>query len=172
MPNLANQSLCVGCSGCANICPKRCIGMEKDSAGFKYPVMIQPVSCIECGMCENTCPVLGDNIKINGALTSAYAAFAKNESTRHDSSSGGVFTEIAKRIIAQKGVIYGAAYDEKFAVYHYCVDKIDNLQKLRGELDKLLTRKIEEPSLDVTVEGKGVVTAVIELLHGQDVRNI
>lgn len=44
-----------------------------------------------------------------------------------------------------------------------------NLQRLRGELDRLLTRKIENPSLDITVEGKSVVTAVIELLHSQDV---
>ncbi|GFP82682.1 ATP-dependent RNA helicase dhx36 [Phtheirospermum japonicum] len=42
--------------------------------------------------------------------------------------------------------------------------------KLRGELDKLLARKIEEPGLDVTVEGKGVVAAVIELLHSQNLR--
>lgn len=45
-----------------------------------------------------------------------------------------------------------------------------DLQKLRGELDKLLTRKIEEPTLDITAEGKGVVAAVIELLHSQNVR--
>ncbi|KAL6496356.1 hypothetical protein OROGR_029614 [Orobanche gracilis] len=43
-------------------------------------------------------------------------------------------------------------------------------RKLRGELDKLLTRKIEEPGLDVRVEGKGVVAAVIELLHSQNYR--
>ncbi|KAI8562893.1 hypothetical protein RHMOL_Rhmol03G0070800 [Rhododendron molle] len=38
-------------------------------------------------------------------------------------------------------------------------------KKLRGELDKLLNKKIEEPGLDISVEGKGVVAAVIELLH-------
>jgi ATP-dependent RNA helicase DHX36 len=40
-------------------------------------------------------------------------------------------------------------------------------QKLRGELDKLLNRKIEEPSLDISMEGKGVVAAAVELLHSQ-----
>ena len=44
------------------------------------------------------------------------------------------------------------------------------LQKLRGELDKLLKRKIEEPGLDISAEGKGVVVAVVELLHSQNVR--
>lgn len=43
------------------------------------------------------------------------------------------------------------------------------LQKLRSELDKLLKRKIEEPGLDISAEGKGVVAAVVELLHSQNV---
>ncbi|XP_051149601.1 DExH-box ATP-dependent RNA helicase DExH1 [Andrographis paniculata] len=55
---------------------------------------------------------------------------------------------------------------------HFSASKpvLDLIRKLRGELDKLLTRKIEEPGLDVTVEGKGVVAAVIELLHNQNIR--
>ncbi|KAI5679650.1 hypothetical protein M9H77_00877 [Catharanthus roseus] len=44
------------------------------------------------------------------------------------------------------------------------------IKKLRGELDKLLNRKIEEPGLDISSEGKGVVTAVVELLHSQNVQ--
>ncbi|CAK9180594.1 unnamed protein product, partial [Ilex paraguariensis] len=42
--------------------------------------------------------------------------------------------------------------------------------KLREELDKLLKRKIEEPGLDISVEGKGLVAALVELLHSQNVR--
>lgn len=44
------------------------------------------------------------------------------------------------------------------------------VQRLRGEVDKLLNKKIEDPSLDITVEGKGVVSAVVELLHSQSIR--
>ncbi|KAL6514314.1 hypothetical protein OROHE_019056 [Orobanche hederae] len=53
---------------------------------------------------------------------------------------------------------------------HFSASKtvLNLIRKLRGELDKLLTRKIEEPGLDVRVEGKGVVAAVIELLHSQN----
>ncbi|KAK4380653.1 hypothetical protein RND71_002515 [Anisodus tanguticus] len=46
---------------------------------------------------------------------------------------------------------------------------LDLIKKLRGELDKILNRKIEEPRFDVSVEGKGVVAAVVELLHSQDI---
>lgn len=55
---------------------------------------------------------------------------------------------------------------------HFSASKsvLDLILKLRGELDKLLNRKVEEPGLDITVEGKGVVSAVVELLQSQDVR--
>ncbi|XP_020259877.1 DExH-box ATP-dependent RNA helicase DExH1 [Asparagus officinalis] len=50
---------------------------------------------------------------------------------------------------------------------HFSAPKsvIQLIQRLRGELDRLLQRKIEEPRLDVYSEGKGVVTAAVELLH-------
>lgn len=52
---------------------------------------------------------------------------------------------------------------------HFSASKsvLELIQKLRGELDKLLNRKIEEPSLDISMEGKGVVAAAVELLHSQ-----
>ncbi|XP_031127916.1 DExH-box ATP-dependent RNA helicase DExH1 isoform X1 [Ipomoea triloba] len=55
---------------------------------------------------------------------------------------------------------------------HFSASKsvLELIKKLRGELDKLLKRKIEEPGLDISTEGKGVVAAVVELLHSQNVR--
>ncbi|KAL6273302.1 hypothetical protein ACE6H2_023994 [Prunus campanulata] len=55
---------------------------------------------------------------------------------------------------------------------HFSASKsvLELIRKLRGELDKLLNRKIENPGLDVSSEGKGVVSAVVELLHSQNVR--
>ncbi|KAM3402109.1 hypothetical protein ACQJBY_006203 [Aegilops geniculata] len=54
---------------------------------------------------------------------------------------------------------------------HFSAPKriIELIQRLRGELDKLLQRKIEEPALDIFSEGKGVVAAAIELLHSQNI---
>ncbi|XP_023527583.1 DExH-box ATP-dependent RNA helicase DExH1 isoform X1 [Cucurbita pepo subsp. pepo] len=56
---------------------------------------------------------------------------------------------------------------------HFSASKnvLDLIKKLRGELDKLLNRKIEEPSFDITTEGKGVVAAAVELLHSQVVHH-
>ncbi|GMJ03781.1 hypothetical protein like AT2G35920 [Hibiscus trionum] len=55
---------------------------------------------------------------------------------------------------------------------HFSASKsvLDLIRNLRGELDKLLNRKVEEPGFDISVEGKGVVSAVVELLHSQNVR--
>ncbi|XP_022766947.1 DExH-box ATP-dependent RNA helicase DExH1 isoform X2 [Durio zibethinus] len=55
---------------------------------------------------------------------------------------------------------------------HFSASKsvLDLIRKLRGELDKLLNRKVEEPGFDIPAEGKGVVSAVVELLHSQNVR--
>ncbi|XP_030482340.2 DExH-box ATP-dependent RNA helicase DExH1 isoform X2 [Cannabis sativa] len=55
---------------------------------------------------------------------------------------------------------------------HFSASKsvLDLIRKLRGELDKLLNRKIEEPGFDISREGKGVVTAAVELLHSHNIR--
>lgn len=55
---------------------------------------------------------------------------------------------------------------------HFSASKsvIELIWKLRGELDKLLNRKIEDPGFDITTEGRAIVAAVVELLHSQDVR--
>ncbi|KAB1201160.1 ATP-dependent RNA helicase DHX36 [Morella rubra] len=55
---------------------------------------------------------------------------------------------------------------------HFSASKsvLELIRKLRGELDRLLNRKIEEPGLSISVEGQGVVAAVVELLHSQNIR--
>ncbi|TYK25326.1 DExH-box ATP-dependent RNA helicase DExH1 isoform X1 [Cucumis melo var. makuwa] len=56
---------------------------------------------------------------------------------------------------------------------HFSASKsvLDLIKKLRGELDKLFNRKIEEPGFDINTEGKGVVAAAVELLHSQVVHH-
>ncbi|MFS8012205.1 putative RNA helicase [Helianthus anomalus] len=47
---------------------------------------------------------------------------------------------------------------------------LELIKIMRGEVDTSLERKIEDPKLDVNVEGKGVVAALVKLLHNQNVR--
>ena len=37
MIKLKNKKECTGCAACYNICPTKCIEMEADKEGFKYP---------------------------------------------------------------------------------------------------------------------------------------
>lgn len=129
MPNLANKDICTGCTACMNICPKQCISMKQDNSGFEYPE-INTSQCIDCGKCENCCPVL--NEKGRYVLPLVFAAYSLNESMRMESSSGGVFSEIAKNILGKKGIVYGAVYNENFEIEHIAIKNTHDLLKLRG----------------------------------------
>lgn len=131
MPNLTSKQLCTGCTACVNVCPNHCIELNEDKYGFTFPQITKPSLCIECGQCENICPVMKEK-ELSNISPTAYAAFSKDESMRLCSSSGGIFSELAKAVLSQSGVVYGAAYDEKFDVKHICVDKFEDLYKIRG----------------------------------------
>ena len=130
MPKLATKEYCTGCTACASACPKGCISMAADENGFLYPV-IDEDRCVACGLCEKTCPIVTP-LKMAENEPKAYAAYSKDEAIRLQSSSGGVFTEIARAILTEGGVVFGAAYNEQFEVVHICVDSEADLAKLRG----------------------------------------
>ena len=104
--------------------------MVADENGFLCPV-IDTENCVDCGLCENTCPIITP-LKTAENEPKAYAAYSKDEAVRMQSSSGGVFTEIAKAVLAEGGVVFGVAYNEQFEVVHICVDSETELAKLRG----------------------------------------
>lgn len=60
------------------------------------------------------------------------AAQNKNDEERLESSSGAIFPLIAKKIIQEGGVVYGAAFSENFEVEHIRVDNLDSLPRLYG----------------------------------------
>lgn len=130
MPKLVTNENCTGCTACASVCPKGCITMAADENGFIHPV-IDAECCVECGLCEKTCPV-ATPLTMAEREPKAYAAYSKDEAVRMQSSSGGIFTEVARAILANGGVVFGAAYNARFEVVHICVDSVEELAKLRG----------------------------------------
>ena len=130
MPMLATKEYCTGCTACASICPKGSIAMEADENGFLYPV-IDAERCVDCGLCERSCAVINPLEKPKNEPL-AYAAYTKDEAVRTESSSGGVFTELAKVVLAEKGAVFGATYNHQFEVVHICVENEDGLKHLRG----------------------------------------
>lgn len=130
MRELVNdKSLCCGCSSCYDACPKSAISMVEDNEGFLYPAIVKD-KCVDCGLCENICPT--KNVKKNQSLLESYAVYNTDENIRMKSSSGGIFTLLAELVINDKGIVYGAAFDDNFEVEHIRVETIDGLEKLRG----------------------------------------
>lgn len=121
---------CTGCSACANICPKNCISMVSDDYGFLYP-QINNDKCVNCSICEKTCPVLNKKEQEISNEVISYAAKTNNENIRKQSSSGGIFSVIAENILENNGIVYGAAFDENFVVKHISVSSLDDLDLLR-----------------------------------------
>lgn len=129
MPILATKETCTGCTACAAACPQGCITMTADENGFLYP-SVRADRCVECGLCSKICPVLTP--RQTDHTPKAYAAYSKDQGMRLQSSSGGIFTELAKAVLASGGVVFGAAYNERFEVVHICVDNEAELAELRG----------------------------------------
>ena len=132
---------CCGCSACSQICPQKCISMIEDREGFSYPE-VDIDKCIGCSLCEKACPIIAKkNIDIQNAeceeckehLPQTIGGWHKNEDIRYESSSGGAFTLFAEYILKQeRGVVYGAALNEKMHTEHIGVERMEDLFKLKG----------------------------------------
>lgn len=61
----------------------------------------------------------------------AYACYLKDDNQLMKSTSGGVFYGLARRIIDNGGVVFGAAFINSYEVEHICVSKMRDLEKLR-----------------------------------------
>jgi len=105
---------CYGCGACENACPVSAIQMVEDDIGFLYPKCDEE-KCINCGLCETVCPIESDFLVELGDI---YAMFAKDEDILHQSQSGGAFALIAKYVLKNDGVVYGAALDESLVTRH------------------------------------------------------
>lgn len=120
---------CTGCQACASICPKNCISMVTAGDGFRLPD-ISTENCVQCGKCEKVCPVLHTQIVSTNTL--AFAIKNRNEKERKDSTSGGIFSLLAKFVLNQNGIVFGAAYSENFEVRHVAITDSNRLSLLQG----------------------------------------
>ncbi|MDD3040121.1 Coenzyme F420 hydrogenase/dehydrogenase, beta subunit C-terminal domain [Bacteroides sp.] len=121
---------CTGCLACVNSCPKNALKISVNAEGFYEPLLIAD-ACVDCGLCERSCPILK---KVEKTKTEqfGYAIWSRNNVTRKVSSSGGIFSELALYILRKGGVVFGVAFDQNFKVSHILVDRSEDLIKLRG----------------------------------------
>lgn len=129
----AKKFRCTGCTACYSGCPTSAITMRSDKEGFLYPA-VDYNKCVECGLCKKICPTIGESSAFSDedSKVEAYAAYNKDSDVRFKSSSGGVFSLLAEEILAQHGVVYGAAMGNDLVVRHVKVETLADLEKLRG----------------------------------------
>lgn len=138
--NLAKRKQdCCGCYACYNVCPVNAIDMCPDEEGFVYPI-VNSDKCVGCNRCEMVCPMLHETTNV--PMQIAYGCYAKNHEEQKSSSSGGVFAVLARAVFSAGGIVCGAVYDEKHAVYHIVTDSQTDLYYLKGT--KYVQSRIED----------------------------
>lgn len=119
---------CTGCMACKNACPADAIRVAPDNEGFAYPEILA-TKCKGCGLCTHVCPVLNSEQRQN--LKKAYCGRVKDETILRESSSGGVFTALAEKVLAEGGVVFGAAFEkDPWSVVYKSTEEV-SLAKLR-----------------------------------------
>lgn len=122
---------CTGCGACVDICPVDAIHTELSYDGFFYPQIDSSV-CIKCNRCEMACPLLcsgsGEKEHYNNRY---FSAASKQGKIRDKSTSGGVFFELAAKILEEGGLVAGVSYSDDYkSAHHILIDNIDDLPLL------------------------------------------
>ena len=123
------KEFCSGCSLCAFSCPTKALEMQQDFEGFSFPVLNNSL-CVNCGKCAKVCPM--DVFEKNTDTPKAFAAYSNDKAVLKASSSGGIFTELAKKVISEGGVVCGVTIDENHKVKHIVIEKIEDIHLLQG----------------------------------------
>ena len=130
MPKLCTKDRCCGCTACAAVCAQDAISFVEGGDGFSYPAVDQG-KCVECRRCEQVCLGLAEYPPL--ATRNVVAAQTNYDRILQTSSSGGVFSMLARKVLARGGVVYGAAFASDFkTVQHRRIDQLEDLALLQG----------------------------------------
>ena len=128
-----NASQCCGCAACSFACPRHAIHME-ERGGFKHRFpKIDPVLCVDCGRCREVCPMRRPAERRKPIQ--AFAAQALDSTRLMKASSGGVFSLLAKQVLAEGGAVCGSVMERRedgFEVKHILIRSLDGLEALQG----------------------------------------
>jgi len=104
--------------------------MKRDKEGFFYPVA-EEATCINCDRCNRVCPAQKP-LPVDDKEPFCYAAISRQDRQRAKSSSGGVFSLLAEKVLEQGGAVYGAAMEPDLTVRHLRITHTEDLPRLMG----------------------------------------
>ena len=129
MNNVAEMTnACAGCAACVDACPAGALQMQAGEYGFYLP-KVDDAKCVKCGACTGVCPMLNPPQEVGERKY--YYGWHNDEAIRASSSSGGIFSALAMKVLAEDGVVFGTAYDPDFKSASVCSTEEKGLDELR-----------------------------------------
>ena len=124
--NLPDETKCIRCLNCINICSNKAIVLKKNFSTFYYPVIKN--SCINCGKCNNFCPIKS-TVELKKVLGECYSFSSKNNTIKENSSSGAFFYELSTVFLKnnQNSIIIGSTYDDNWNLKYSFATNIDEI---------------------------------------------
>lgn len=176
---MLNLEKCTGCMACMNVCPKDAIFEGKDENGFLVP-QIEVDKCVNCGLCEKIC-MANDIRESDCTIIKAYSLIVPDKEVLRNSSSGGAFTVLSDRVLAQGGLVVGCVMESDFTIHHIYVSTKDERNRMRGlkyvqsDIGFMFRniKKILDNGLQVMFVGTPCqVTGLMMFLRGKDYPNL
>lgn len=121
---VCSKNQCNGCMACVDACPQKAIEI-KDELAY-YNAFIKEDCCIHCNACHRVCP----NNSSVGILEPRnwYQGWARQESVRLRSASGGVASAIASYFVENGGDVCTCVFDHG----KFCFKCLESKETLRG----------------------------------------
>lgn len=177
---LARPSQCTGCTACQAVCPAKAIQMRPDAHGCLHP-HVEKSRCLHCHRCEQVCPALHSwSPRQESPL--CFAAKAKDELLRKESSSGGIFSLLAHQCLTEGGCVFGCRWHgSPLRAIHAKATTPEELAPMRGSkyVQSDLQDSFQECQRELKAGRKvlfsGTPCQIAGLLHflaGKDIDNL
>jgi len=132
MTLIIDKNKCTGCKLCGDVCTQNAVSFAEGKDGCWFPE-IDDSKCSHCGLCEKKCPALNIVKAENYNNPKVFAAWSVNDDIRYDSTSGGIYYEIAKAFIESGGYIAGCVFSDDYkSAMHIVGNTMDDLRRIMG----------------------------------------